>query len=403
MSTSKPSADRVTGNLQLRNLKSGPAWYAQTRVPGRDPEQTTRKLARAHLGGGKPPAGHLTRRQAQDALDEILVTERRKVGQRAYQHGPATFADAAAGYLHHLEHVRGREPSTIADYRGSIQNHLNPRWGERPVDQITPDDVEKMRDELLQTSLSPRTVLRQLTVAHGIFKYAIRKYGLASNPASAEQVDRPTVRYSGEFQTLDTEQLAALIRHAPTEQDAALYLTAAQTGMRQGELRALRWADIDFASDRIHVRRSVSVGSTRRFKPPKSGKVRSVPMAKQVAFALATLGQREHFTGPDDLVFANEVGEAENDTVLRRRYQNALKAAELPAIRFHDLRHIFGSTVVKAFPISDVQAMFGHAHITTTMRYLHHRPGAEDAAKITDLFAADSVPSPISKPDEAER
>ena len=194
--------------------------------------------------------------------------------------------------------------------------------------------VEALRDELMASDVSPRTVVRHLTVAHGVFKYAMRKYGLARNPASADLVDRPTVRYSGEFRTLDTEQLAALIRAAASIQDAALYLTAAQTGLRQGELRALRWADVDFAADRIHVRRSATVGANATIKTPKSGRVRSVPMVPQIATALARLGQREQFAGPDDLVFPNQVGEVENDTLLRRRYYRALEDAGLPASAF---------------------------------------------------------------------
>ena len=66
-------------------------------------------------------------------------------------------------------------------------------------------------------------------------------------------------------------------------------------------------------------------------------------------------------------------------------------------MRFHDLRHVFGSTAVKAFPLSDVQAMFGHAHIATTMRYVHHRPGAEDARRLAEAFEAGSV-SPFVSP-----
>jgi integrase len=93
------------------------------------------------------------------------------------------------------------------------------------------------------------------------------------------------------------------------------------------------------------------VGSHATIKAPKSGRVRSVPMVEQVAIALARLSQREHFTDSDDLVFGNAVGEVENDTLLRRRYQRALRAAGVPAVRFHDLRHQFGSVAVKAFPL----------------------------------------------------
>lgn len=399
----KPDAPRVTGHLKLIDRREGPVWFVKTRVPGRVPEQTTRRLAPAHVGGGKPRVGTLTRRQAQDALADLLTQERRAVGHGAYDHEPngATFADVAASYLHHIEHVRGRERATLADYRGSLNAYLLPRWGDRPVTSITPSEVEQLRDELMTGDISPRTVVRHLTVAHGVFKHAVRRYGLTRNPASADLVDRPTVRYSGEFRTLDAEQLAALVRAATSPQDAALYLTAACTGLRQGELRALRWRDVDFASDRLHVRRSATTGAAAQVKAPKSGKVRSVPMVPAVASALAKLGQREHFVDDDDLVFGNVVGEVENDGLLRRRYAAALKAAGLPAVRFHDLRHLFGTTAVRAFALSDVQAMLGHAHVTTTMRYVHHRPGADDAARLAAAFSGQTV-SPVSDRQEAK-
>ena len=393
MSSTQNIAGRVTGHLKLINGKRGAVWYAKTRVPGRDPEQTMRKLGPAHLGGGRPRNGAMTRRQAEDTLADMLAQERRDQGQRGHEHGAIRFADVAAGYLHYVEHVRGREASTVADYRGSINNYLNPRWGEQPITEITPADVEAFRDELIP-QMSARTVVRHLTVAHGVFKHAVRKHGLTRNPASADVVDRPTVRYSGEFQTLDAEQLAALVGAAEYEQDGVLYLTAAQTGLRQGELRALRWMDIDFAGNRIHVRRSATVGSNARIKTPKSGKVRSVPMTPDVAFALAHLGDRGLFTDPDDLVFPNIVGEVENDTIMRRRYFKALERAELPSIRFHDLRHVFGSTAVKTFLLSEVQGMLGHANITTTMRYIHNRPGHDDAQRLAAAFKSDALQVP---------
>jgi integrase len=391
---------RVTGHLKKETRREGDVWYVKTRVPGRTPEQTTRRLAPAHLGGGKPPKGHLTLRQAQDALADILAAERRKVGMGAYdrpQAADATFADAAAGFLHHVEHVKGREASTLRDYRGSVTRYLLPRWGELALTAIRPRDVEALRDELMAAGLSPRTVVRHLTVAHGVFRHAVRAYGLEHNPAAAGLVDRPTVRYSGEFQSLDGEQLAALCRAATSEQDAALFLTAAMSGLRQGELRALRWRDVDFAGNRLHVRRSARTGAGGAVKAPKSGRVRSVPLVPQVAAALARLGQREHFTGDDDLVFPNAVGDVENDGLMRRRYERALRVAGLPPVRFHDLRHCFGSTAVRAFPLSDVQAMLGHAHITTTMRYVHHRPGADDAARLAAAFSGEAVSPLVSR------
>ena len=312
---------------------------------------------------------------------------------------PATFADAAAGFLHHIEHVRGREQSTLRDYRGSIDAYLNPRWGDWPVSAVTPDDVERFRDELIAAGeVSPRTIVRHLTVAHGVFKYAMRKYGLERNPAGADLVDRPSVNYSGEFMTLDPEQLAALVRAAETEQDAVLYLTAAQTGLRQGELRALRWRDVDFAADRIHAQRSRQDGGGRHDQGAQVA-ARAVGAdgpagchGARHARPARTLHRRRRPRVPE------RGRRRRTRELLRRRYYRALKAAGLPRIRFHDLRHAFGSTAVKAFPLSDVQAMLGHAHISTTMRYVHHRPGKDDAAKLAAAFGGEAVTKPPLEP-----
>jgi hypothetical protein len=66
-------------------------------------------------------------------------------------------------------------------------------------------------------------------------------------------------------------------------------------------------------------------------------------------------------------------------------------------VRFHDPRHCFGSVAVRAFPLSDVQAMLGHAHVTTTMRYVHHRPGADDAARLSSAFQGEDVSPLVSR------
>ncbi len=404
------ATSRVTGHLQLRQRREGAVWYVKTRVPGRTPEQTTHRLAPAHLGGGKPPAGALTKRQAQDALADLLAGERRKVGERAYDHQPngATFADAAAGWLRHVEHVKGREAATVRDYRQSLNRYLIPRWGGLPVESIAPADVSALRDDLLRAKregraeaapLSARSVVRHLTVAHGVFKHAVREHGLVRNPASAELVDRPSVRYSGDFLALDAEELAALVRAADDDATGTLYLTAAMTGLRQGELLALRWRDIDFASQRVHVRRSWSPVASEE-KAPKSGKVRSVPLVEELIGPLDRLSRREEFTGEDDLVFASPLGDHLDGWTLRRRFEAALKRAQVRRVRFHDLRHCFGSTAVRVLPLSDVQAMMGHAHITTTMRYVHHRPGADDAAKLSSAFAGESVSPFVSRNSE---
>jgi integrase len=164
-------------------------------------------------------------------------------------------------------------------------------------------------------------------------------------------------------------------------------MSAAFTGLRRGELLALRWRDVDFSASAIRVRASYAGGE---LTTPKSGKVRSVPMAPDVAAALASLGQRDDWTGDDDLVFAGVAGNYLDGSALRRRYAAALRRAGLRPLRFHDLRHTFGTRMIAKADIRRVQEWMGHADIQTTMRYLHYAPRADDAALVADAFRVDT-------------
>jgi integrase len=216
---------------------------------------------------------------------------------------------------------------------------------------------------------------------HGILGRARRVYGLPGN--AAVDVEKFPVRSSGDIEVFSPEEVWALVRAACAEQDGAVFLTAAFTGLRMGELLALRWRDVDFAGRTIRVRASYYLG---QLTTPKSGKVRAVPMAPDVAAALARLAQRVHWVGDDDLVFAGEAGRYLDGSALRRRYKAALAAAGLRPLRFHDLRHTFGTRMIAKADIRRVQEWMGHADIQTTMRYLHYAPRDEDPELVAEAF-----------------
>jgi integrase len=117
--------------------------------------------------------------------------------------------------------------------------------------------------------------------------------------------------------------------------------------------------------------------------PPKSGKVRSVPLIDQAAAALNDLSRRDRFTDDDDLVFVSAVGMPVEEVRLRGRFYATLERAGLKRLRLHDLRHTFGTIAVQAFPLSDVKAFMGHADIATTMIYVHHVPQQDAADKLS--------------------
>ncbi len=343
------------------------------------------RAGKVWTGRGKPAAGYLTKRTAQQALDEILADARRgQLLPPLRPSGGVSFADAAAEWLRYVEHDRRRRPSTVRDYRIVVDRVLAPALGEAPLEGITSGHVDAFRAALVQEGrLSPRTINKYLALIHGILKRAQRVYGLSANAAAG--VERQPTRRSGDFDVLSAAEVEALVRAASSSQDAALFATAAYAGLRLGELRALRWHDLDFEKRLIHVRRSYV---ERAEDAPKSGRVRSVPMIDQVATVLDQLSRREWFTGENDLVFCNDVGDHFDDSALRRRFYSARSAAGLKRIRFHDLRHTFGTLAVQVFPLSDVKAFMGHADIATTMIYVHYVPQLDAADRLSRALRA---------------
>jgi integrase len=298
----------------------------------------------------------------------------------------ATFADAAAEYLRYAEHDRGCKPSTLRDYRSRMNAHLLPAFGNRRLEEITTRDVERWRASLVAAAdggaLSNKSKNNLVVLLHGVFRRAMTVYDLPLNPVA--RVERQRVRASGDIEVFSPEEVRALVGAAAAEQDAAIFMAAAFTGLRRGELIALRWRDVDFRGSALRVRANFAGGE---LTTPKSGKVRSVPLAPDVAATLLRLRERALFTSEDDLVFPGTGGGHLDGDALSRRYGRALKGAGLRPLRFHDLRHTFGTRMIAKADVRRVQEWMGHADIQTTMKYLHYAPREDDARLVADAFA----------------
>jgi integrase len=338
-----------TGHVFRVERRRGAAWYAKYRLP--DGRQVQKKIGPAWTERGRPPAGYFTRRAAEAWLRDLLDEVHRGTLPGVVRTG-ATFADAAAEYLRYIEHDRGRKPSTLRGYRSIIEAHLLPAFGGMPVEAVTTREIERW---IAGVEGSPRTRNKLLILMHGILGRARTVYGLPANAAA--DVEKFPLSRSGDIQVFSPEEVWALVRASACEQDAAIYLTAAFTGLRRGELLALHWRDVDFARSVIRVRGSYANGV---LTTPKSGKIRSVPMAPAVAEALAKLGARGDWTTEDDLVFVGEWGGHLDGSALRRRYNDALERAGLRRLRFHDLRHTFGTRMIGKADIRRVQEWMGH-------------------------------------------
>lgn len=377
----------ATGYVRTIPRKGGDVYYAKLKLA--DGTQPQRRLGRVWTKRTRPPAGYLTRGMAEARLAAILAGDDALVNI-APSH--VTFRQACDEHLRYLEHDRQRKRSTIGDARSTISVHLLPAFDDTPVENITTKDVDALRERLLSGKLSHRTVQKVMILLHGILGRAKRKGWVAVNVA--EDAEKVTVRRSDEFNVLSVEQVHATARAAESHGALpAMIVVAAFTGLRQGELLALRWRHVDFANRIVHVQRNYVRGHE---DTPKSHHVRSVPLSDQAAVALDGLSRREHFTDPGDLVFPNVVGAHLLDDDVRDGFYDALDAAKLGGLRtkpdpivFHDLRHSFGTLAIRSAPVTDVQHWMGHADLATTMRYVHYVPQHDNAARLTAAFRSE--------------
>jgi integrase len=221
---------------------------------------------------------------------------------------------------------------------------------------------------------------------------------LGSSSARAENILSPPVWPSAsdpDIRFLRVEEIEALLRAVPEDDvgrvERILYLTAATTGMRQGELLALRWMDVDWSAGRIRVRRSYVRGE---FGTPKSKRSsRSIPLARRLAGDLDRLHQSSGYQGDGDLVFGHpHTGSPLDRSRLLKRFKAAVRRAGVREIRFHDLRHTFGTQMAaQGVPMRTLQEMLGHRDFKTTLIYADYAPNVRE---IEWVEAAFTTPAP---------
>lgn len=284
--------------------------------------------------------------------------------------------------------------STVHDYR-RIADRLCERpwrqgttWRDRPLDSFTDDDLLAVRRELVAAGRNPDTLNHYRRIVRGAFGTH------ALSPALAWQWAGAKPESEGKLRFYTPAQLAALKRHARSDLDVAIYTLAAEAGPRLSEIRGLKVRNVDFG---VGVVRFEDGFTTRGGHAGNKGRrVRSVPMSDNVRGVLWPYCKGRP---ADALVFehGSKPGEPICGISLYRRFRSAAKRAGLPILRFHDLRHSFGTQAIRAFNIYEVQRMMGHRHITTTERYLHYAPNPEAAAKLSGLWGDTAAPGTVAQ------
>jgi integrase len=371
-----------TGTLYVQERANGQElWYGRWHLGGRRVNRRLGPKRRRGTGEG------LNRTQAEAKLRELIVRERPPAAGSS-----VSFASTAELMLRDLGAL-GRKPTTLDNYRSILRSHLLPRFGEVIVSHVKKGDIEAFMAALTDAGKAARTRSGIFKLLSQVFAFAERQGWCERNPCRS--VRRPRVRESSEIRFLSQPELEALITAVDVSAkpfgstDRAIFLTAAMTGIRQGEILALRWRDVDWEAERIRVRRNYTRG---HWSTPKSRSgERSVSLSGRVADELRAHHLRSHFPGEDDLVFASPLsGEVLPHGPLVRRFRKALKAAGVRKIRFHDLRHTFGTRMAASPDVAmrEVQEWMGHRDYRTTLIYADYEPGGKKSDLVEAAFSS---------------
>ena len=418
----------ANGALRTMKRRLGPAWL----------ESDGNGVFQRRRGRARP--GFLDEVAAIVAKDRLVREVERELAERAAAaereaNAPATFREVAHAYLDWLEHVRGAKPATLRDHRylladpgaqhrrgaGVHRGAIMAALGDQAAEAVTTRQINELLADIAATGASPRTVNKHRQLVCAIYSYGCRAatFDLSHNPAlAADRRPEPERARLDYFSPEEVEALAralarglhrdpdapagtdaeSVARAAEDRQDAELVRVAAYAGLRRGELAALRWRDVDFTLRKIVVRRAVSADVEAA--STKSRRAREVPLPDQAAGALDRLSQRADFTSPGDYVFANRLGRRLDGSALRRRVERARDATGLRSLRFHDLRHTYGSLLVAGgVDLASVKAAMGHSRITTTERYLHARSASEMADRFTRALSRGApAPAVVAEP-----
>jgi len=281
-----------------------------------------------------------------------------------------TLAQFAPRFIEGYAKANRQKPSSINSIDSILRVHLLPRFGDRRLDAITLEDVQKLKGDL--STRAAKTLNNVLTVLNTMLKTAVEWGVIDQMPARITLVKVGPAPYDF-FDFADYERLV----EAAGKLDwriLATTLLAGDAGLRRGEIIALEQSDIDHTRRLITIQRSEWKG---KVTAPKGGRLRRVPMTTRLA---AVMAANRHLRGPR--VFYRDDGTTVTPKVLRLWMEAAQRRAGLAVTgKLHMLRHTFCSHLaMRGAPALAIQELAGHTSLTTTMRYMHLSPSEKDRA-----------------------
>ncbi|MCX4239752.1 tyrosine-type recombinase/integrase [Paraliomyxa miuraensis] len=332
-----------------------------------------------------------TKRGAAQYEREVRAAVLSRSGAKEEKRKPVRTFASFAGFFIDTYATTNNRPSTVREKRRALGRGLLDELGRLRLDQISARHVEGFKARRKKDGVAPKTINEELAILSKILGYAEEIGELTTQPPKIRRLkaQKPA------FDFLDFKEGNRLLQAAARAPQpwCAMIPTAMLTGLRLGELRALRWDDVDLVAARLHVRQAAD--DVNVLHPPKSGQSRVVDLPRKAVELLGA--HQQHARG--ELVFSREDGsmlqrwECESKTKAAKHdhaLAKACRAAGLRRIGWHALRHTYAShLVMSGAGLLEVKELLGHASLEMTMRYAHLSPGARRRA-VELLDGADS-------------
>jgi integrase len=340
--------------------------------------------------------GFTTKKAAQEALDKLRVSAREGTFVEITNVRVADYLQSwldAAG-------VAGRAPATMASYRWLVKKYIEPAIGGVRLQSLQPGHLDSLYAKMIGDGLSPRTTRYVHSVLRKALGDAVRKGLVLRNVATLADPPSAKSAQAPEMQFWTPAELAAFLAATKDDELFALYRLTAMSGLRRGEVCGLRWSNVDLEGSRIHVRHQINVvdGQLVHAEHPKSDHGRRTIDLDAATMSIlrrhrAVQLERRLLVGDGwadgDLVFCGPAGDPLHPESVSKTFTRRARAAAVPVIRFHDLRHTHCAHLIAAGRNpKEISRRLGHASVSFTLdRYGHLMPeaGADAAAAVAAL------------------